>query len=466
MTRRHKECPRFRDLILLFREIGFLQYLLFLLPFILYGLLFRIPLYVLMYTFDFIVRSREYVHPKSETNRYMRFIKRRQEALSKHVAPSSTLDLARLLRDASQPGPRDKFFGCLPPEIRRRILLYAFGERTVHIDISYTLTSKPDEGGSVCASAAKTHAGLVRRLDSYDRIYDEDEWHWRWYGCFCHRSGPEDISLSLGRFRSSPGIDHRKYRSSACLKGGGVCHAWPGNQPDKCRVECLGWLLTSRQAYIEGMDVIYRENTINLSSSDIMLSCPSILPHNIRRSIRSLELAIDTQISPLKYAFEDPEISLLSLHAAPTFPSLLYLRMSPVTWDLDICIKRDQLLNHLHHHATFNPEQWRQSIPANVSVTLQRIDSLLERIAPPTAEVTVDWDLTGYHTLSNVLSECQGHVSLQMEECESGGRRYWRQIPTSIVNVPAKDTQSLDTTAGPDKRQGYWIKCDEAEDLD
>jgi hypothetical protein len=248
MTSQHRGYPRFRDLILLFREIGFLQYLLFLLPFILYGLLFRIPLYSLMYTFEFIVRFREYVHPKSETNRYMRFIKRRQEALSKHVAPSSTLDLARLRSDASQPGSKDKFFGCLPLEIRRRILVYAFGERTVHIDLSYTLTTKPNEGGSVGALAAKTHAGLVGRLDHYARMYDEDEWQWRWYGCVCHRSGPEDMALSLGRFRSSPGIDNRKYRLSACLIRGGVCHAWPGNKPDKCRLECLGWLLTSRQA--------------------------------------------------------------------------------------------------------------------------------------------------------------------------------------------------------------------------
>lgn len=240
MTRHHRECPKFRDLILLFREIGFLQYLLFLLPFILYGLLFHIPLYSLMYTFEFIVRFREYVDPRSERNRYIRFIKRRQEALSKHVAPSSTLNLARIRRDASHPGPKDKFFGCLPPEIRRRILVYAFGERTVHIDISYTLTSKPDEGGSAGASAAKTHAGLVRRPDHYIRMYDEDEWQWRWYGCVCHRSGPEDMELSLGRFRSSPGIDNRKFRLSACLIGGGVCHAWPGSQPDKCRLECLG----------------------------------------------------------------------------------------------------------------------------------------------------------------------------------------------------------------------------------
>lgn len=212
------------------------------------------------------------------------------------------------------------------------------------------------------------------------------------------------------------------------------------------------------------MEVIYRENTINLSSSDIMLSSPSILPPNIRRSIRSLELAIDTQRSPFKYAFEDPEISSPSLHAAPIFPSLLYLRISPVTWDLDIVLRGISCLMGWITHATFNPEQWRQSIPR--AVTLQRIDSFLERIAPPTAEVTVDWDLTGYRTLRNVLSECQGQASPQMQECESGGRRYWRQILTSIANVPARDTQSLDTTGGPDKRQGYWINCDEAEDID
>lgn len=87
-----------------------------------------------------------------------------------------------------------------------------------------------------------------------------------------------------------------------------------------------------------------------------MLSSPSILPPNIRRSIRSLELVIDTQSSPLKYAFEDQEFSSPALHAAPIFPSLLYLRISPVDWDIDISVRRDQLLNQLHHYTTFNPE--------------------------------------------------------------------------------------------------------------
>ncbi|CAH0050931.1 unnamed protein product, partial [Clonostachys solani] len=402
------------------------------------------------------------LHPRSSENRYRRFTKRREGTLLlKHPVRSSSLDLAQLRRNASQLKPKDKFFGWLPPEIRRRILVCAFGERTVHIDLSYTLITRPYQAGYVGVSAARTHAGLLPRSD-YHQMYD-GEWQWQWYGCVCHRSGPEEMTLSLGRFRSSPGIDRRRFTWTACLEGGGVCQAWPGNQPDKCRLECLGWLLTSKQAYIEGMEVIYGTNTINFSSSEIMLSSPSILPPNILRSIRSLELAIDTQRSPLKYAFRDPEFFSPSLHTVPIFPSLLYLRISLFSWDLDIWFRRKDLL----HHYGPNRELWLQLIPANVSIMLHRIDSFLERIAPPTAEVTVDWNLTGYDTLSNVLlSERLDQASLHIQEYESGGRKYWRQTSTSIANIPTGDTNCLGITGGPGKRQGYWIYCDEAEDDD
>ncbi|VUC28181.1 unnamed protein product [Clonostachys rosea] len=429
---------------------------------ILYGLLIRLPLYLFIVPIVFIVQVWRRMFPSVQSKRWTRFHKKRDEAFPKHVDRSSFLDLAQLRRDASQPEPKDKFFGCLPPEIRRRILIYAFGERTVHIDISYIPINEPDETDSMGASAANRHAGLVRRRDNY---WDKDpEWamHWQWYGCVCHRSGPEEMTLSLGRFRTSLIRDFKcRLAHIACLNGDGVCHAWPGEQPGKCLVGCLGWLLTSKQAYIEGMEVIYGTNTINLSSPELMLSSMAALPSNIMRSIRSLELAIDAQGSPLKHSFPNPRISAPDLPVVPIFPSLLYLRIALTDWDLDISI------NNRPGHSRPNgptPEQWRQSIPTHASTMLHRIDSLLEKIAPPAAEAMVDWDLTSYRTLSHVLIELQGRESLQMQECESGERRYWRQISASIANSDPGHANAVEIEHGIEKRQGYWIHCDEESD--
>jgi hypothetical protein len=35
-----------------------------------------------------------------------------------------------------------------------------------------------------------------------------------------------------------------------CLEGLSQCERWQGSWPEKCHVGAMGWLLTSRQAYV------------------------------------------------------------------------------------------------------------------------------------------------------------------------------------------------------------------------
>ena len=135
------------------------------------------------------------------------------------------------------PQNQSPFFSLLPPEIRRAILLYAFGNRTVHMDLSF---ERPMLDCPIIEPGAATlpHAAFNEKRDA------SEAQQWRWRSSVCHRNAPWYPSNHrwwlMGWHR--PDID-------PCMEGNGfACRAWLGDWPAKCQVGALGWVLSCRQA--------------------------------------------------------------------------------------------------------------------------------------------------------------------------------------------------------------------------
>lgn len=136
------------------------------------------------------------------------------------------------------------FFERLSPDLRRMVLIEAFGDRAVHVNLQYDrpLRARPPR---------KTlHAGGVDVLDqghSASRQMRKPR-AWQWYSCVCHRDPVWFVErgrgAGKGEMTSLPAID-------SCLRRRPqLCDAPPGDPRDmsRCFLGVMGWLTTCRQA--------------------------------------------------------------------------------------------------------------------------------------------------------------------------------------------------------------------------
>jgi hypothetical protein len=63
-----------------------------------------------------------------------------------------------------------------------------------------------------------------------------------------------------------------------------------GAPKDKIPVGAMGWLLTCRQAYVEGIDVLYGTNTMHINGAAIVNQLPKFLVPARLATIRAVEL--------------------------------------------------------------------------------------------------------------------------------------------------------------------------------
>ncbi|KAF5253604.1 hypothetical protein FANTH_1532 [Fusarium anthophilum] len=182
---------------------------------------------------------------------------------------------------AEEPGlPKPTFQHCayykLPPDIRRYILILAFGNRRLHMDFSYDY---PDMSSDLIQPLDKNHCGIVME-NMYGeklRVVDDTEPRsWIWWGSVCHRLPPDhDVS------QTGP-MTHR-----------GPDGPWADtcSFPVKCRIGIMGWLLSCRQNYAEAIDILYSKNTIIMANEAMGKHLPQLLlPHRLA-PITSLEIS-------------------------------------------------------------------------------------------------------------------------------------------------------------------------------
>lgn len=142
---------------------------------------------------------------------------------------------------------QNALFGKVPYDIRRIILVYAFGKRRLHVDLCFDHPDTPltpDEPGE------NYHCGVAYDKPEWDRILRRrnhaEPKSWQWWSSICHRHRPDSLwiwqQLDLSGQAWGPWLDN-------CRQGNAKhCHSWPGDLPSKCQVGIMGWLLSCRQA--------------------------------------------------------------------------------------------------------------------------------------------------------------------------------------------------------------------------
>ncbi|XEV07380.1 hypothetical protein FSHL1_012667 [Fusarium sambucinum] len=190
----------------------------------------------------------------------------------------------------------------VPPNIRRDILRLAFGDRRVHMSLAYRRyhTAGPED---------------TRRVDE-----------WWWFSCICNRpklsqilAPATDEADDLG-----PWTDNCKSIYSVRQKFG-----------------AFGWLLSCRQNYAEGIDVLYSTNTVVMSGEAMISHIPKLLLPQRLASMTFIEVRwpllpeppgkfetspdfpFDDSPPPLPDSLDLDEISVvLDILSSTRFPSL------------------------------------------------------------------------------------------------------------------------------------------------
>ncbi|KAF2743307.1 hypothetical protein M011DRAFT_224153 [Sporormia fimetaria CBS 119925] len=157
--------------------------------------------------------------------------------------------------------PSGPFFQ-LPFEIRSMIYAFAFGGDALHIDLV------------------------------------QEKVAWQWKGCMCRRN-PPDIPPSMRYHWRGPWLD-------TCIKGKERAYRLQleGQHPLGCfltedgkklttylNIGIMGFLLSCRQAYTEGIEFLY--SSISIKSEPLLLHLPKLIPPNRLATITSLEFVID-----------------------------------------------------------------------------------------------------------------------------------------------------------------------------
>ncbi|KAM0350173.1 hypothetical protein ACHAPU_003338 [Fusarium lateritium] len=209
------------------------------------------------------------------------------------LTPSSSV------QDFKIPPQTPLFFQKLPPEIRYEILVLAFGDRTVHMDLFFNhpfakkLLSDRTTMDPYAHGASKTP-----HLNYLDRTQPP---RWQWGGCVCHRNPSPLFSRyddkRVGKFEEPGGDGCLTGFSFRCIeysitvdKDDPTKFGNKKKRPELCLIGALGWLQACRLAYVEGVHVLYSSNIIQISSKPLLYNISTlVVPHRLS-AISSLEI--------------------------------------------------------------------------------------------------------------------------------------------------------------------------------
>lgn len=179
------------------------------------------------------------------------------------------------------------FFSKLPSDMRRAIIIAAFGNRTLHIDLAldYPLIP-PEQALPLHEGHRPNHAGIYTQKTDQKSSPPRGNKTWRWGSTVCHRDIPRKNNRMM-RYKTGPWDD-------SCMEGGPTwgCTYHEGQPPYSCRLLAMGFVLSCKQAYAEGIDIIYGTNCISILSQPMLLHLPKLLLPQRLANIRSMELLV------------------------------------------------------------------------------------------------------------------------------------------------------------------------------
>jgi hypothetical protein len=204
---------------------------------------------------------------------------------------------------------------------------------------------------------------------------------------------------------------------------------------------------------METYGILFQLNTFFISSPVLLLGIQDIMGSNIIGMMTSLDLVFDKAVLNLSEAFTGlpPKFGIKSTHETRkfTFPSLQQLRIS--------FVETRQFTDpwtgeYLPHGFDF---QNRDVITTNA---LPELDGLIQRIVPPSAEVTVSCPHPRWYVeIENKLISRQGQLKTQSQPAEFGGHRCWREIPKTDSGTQGIANNSVEALLDDTLIAGYWI---------
>ncbi|KAI1416112.1 hypothetical protein F5Y13DRAFT_206133 [Hypoxylon sp. FL1857] len=329
-----------------------------------------------------------------------------------------------------------RFFQCLAPEIRHLILVEAFGERTLHLDLRLEHPLKKDS--NIVNARPTRHANAQLFHPSLRDNTQPQEW--TWWSCVCHRRSPSSD------FRPHPpgvGLHSEEPALDCCRDPSGLppssCELYPGQLPGKCFIGVIGWLLACRQAYIEGIHVLYSTNRFHIASAELAYCLPRLLPSQHVAAINEVELSWNIDAAPdvLFYWNANKKrrprygerVAMLT-RLPQALPNLRYLYLS-IVGIMFIGPPQYVLSGQMLYNATGNILRPFEAVIAQMP-RLQECRIALPSTWYSTCKLIekgqdIDWH-GGYHSEPEAL---------------------WRSLPTT--------DGSTDITAGRQSISGYWL---------
>lgn len=150
-------------------------------------------------------------------------------------------------------------FRKLPVELRYHILVQAFGNMTLHANL---LILRPPRRSKY--SKRRKPSKHSETLQLYDNDDASQPYSWKRIGGVCHgscsRHEPRRVWFDFGDW---------------CTSGSYDCDSKP---PIECIIGALGWMLSCRQAYTEGIEVLYGSNSFRLNEVFVLENITGLLP--------------------------------------------------------------------------------------------------------------------------------------------------------------------------------------------
>ncbi|KAF4986288.1 hypothetical protein FGRMN_10906 [Fusarium graminum] len=357
------------------------------------------------------------------------------------LTPSSSV------QDFEIPPQIPLFFQKLPPEIRYDILALAFGDRTVHMDLFFDHPFGKPKSWQTCKEPEAHGGSQTPYLNYLDR---DKPPRWQWRGCVCHRNHAPLFSRYDDRVKGQfeePGGD-------GCLTGYSLrCgeHTMIRNKndptefgkwkkrPELCLIGALGWLQACRQAYVEGVHVLYNSNTIHISSKPLLYNISTLMvPHRLS-DMSSLEIVwtINTRQHLGKAYPRQDELNQILTILDDSFPHLKRLslginvnRDTQAFVDFSDMIKTtDTFVSRRTNHLTK---------PVEVSITSSAYEEWYETVFTKEYKKIHGWGV---------------------------GYLYWRYLSGENAHAPHSSIPELwAKVEGATAQNGYWIMRGDKDD--
>lgn len=221
------------------------------------------------------------------------------------------------------------------------------------------------------------------------------------------------------------------------------CDLWAGQVPDKCFIGAMGWLLTCRKPYLEGIDVLYKTNCFHIKGFPLLCRLPSLLPQPRLADITAVELLWD--LDPPESSSKGISQGCDKLKVISGLSSMMESLTTtlPILTRMYLSLRGTMLFPSLPSQELF---ETTELLLDEIDASLYKLHNLIDcRMAIPSSSSIV------CKQRAQEFHDTQSHREAWIEQAGAIRRTKW-------LSTRSKQAQR-------DSMIGYWI-CEGLRDLD